>query len=145
MLASDVNAYIHRRVAGVYEFDITATLADDTTADKLMAAMTEYTAQFSKVQMSDIVLARLKKRFADSWRESLDNAEQITSRLAGWLARDLPYDELAKLPERMEAVELKDIRVQMQAISGEGRVVFAVLKPDTSALVSEEKPKKDVK
>ncbi len=153
LLASDVNASIHKRVPGVYEFDLTATLADDVSPEKLMEAMTDYTNQLSRLQLSDATLARLKIRYADGWRESLNNADQVTSRLAGWIARDLPYDELARLPERVDAVLLKDIQVQTEAVSSLGRIVFAILKPDmaidkpsnTAAAKSEDELKKVIK
>ena len=130
LLASDVSAYIQKRVPGVYEFGISATLADEASTEQLTEAMTDYTSQFSKLQISDATLLRLKKRYADGWRESLDNAEQITSRLASWIARDLPYGELAQIPERVESVSLSDIKTQIQAVSNEGRIVFAILKPE---------------
>ncbi len=153
LLASDVNASIHKRVPGVYEFDLTATLADDVSQEKLMQAMTEYTDQISKLQLSEATLTRLKKRYADDWQESLDNADQVTSRLAGWIARNLPYDELARLPKRIEALSLQDVQTQTNAVSSEGRVIFAVLKPDmtidklsnTAITKSEDELKKVVK
>ena len=153
LLASDVNTSIHKRVPGVYEFDITATLADDVSPEKLIQAMTDYTNQLSTFQLTEAALTRLKKRHADEWRESLDNADQITSRLAGWISRDLPYDELARLPERVEAVSVQDVQAQTQAVSSLGRVVFAILKPDdvtdkssnTAATKSEDEQKKVIK
>jgi zinc protease len=142
LVASDVSVSIHKRVQGVYEFDITATLADDVPQAKLIDAMTRYTNQLSKVSFSDATLERLKKRYAESWKESLTNADQITSRLVGWLARDLKYDELAQLPERIAAVSLADITLQTQAISAEGRVIFGILEPDLAVV---EPSKKGIK
>jgi zinc protease len=142
LVASDVSVSIHKRVAGVYEFDITATLADDVPQAKLIEAITRYTNQLSTLQLSEATLERLKKRYADSWQESLNNADQVTSRLVGWLARDLKYDELQNLPERVASVNLTDIAAQTRAISAEGRVIFGVLEPDLTPVESSKKGNK---
>ncbi len=142
LLASDVSVSIHKRIPGIYEFDIVATLADNVPQAKLIEAITRYTNQLSKLQLNETTLQRLKKRYADNWKESLGNADQVTSRLVGWLARDLKYDELAKLPDRVTTVSLSDIATQTQAISAEGRVIFAVLEPDLTPVAE---PKKGAK
>ncbi len=150
-LATDVSIAVQFRVPGVYEFDLTATLADDVTPETLMKAMTRYTDNMANLSLSEATVIRLKKRFADGWKDGQDNAERVTSRLVQWLARDLPYDELAKIPERVSAIAVDDIRVQSLAIAAKGRVVFAILQPGLSqsaitapALSSQDTAKKAV-
>ncbi len=130
VVASDVNVEIQNRLPNVYEFDLTATLADDVTVDKLKEAMTRYTEQLSSLPLNDVTIERLKKRFTDGWSEGADKADQVTSRLVGWVAKGLDYDELAQFPVRVAEVKRADVEAQAAAIASKGRVVFAILEPE---------------
>ncbi len=131
-LATDVNVALHRRAPGVYEFDISATIASEATEARLRTAMTRYTADFSTLPITETTVERLKTRFRNGWLERQNDANSVTTALVGWLARRLDPDEFAKQPERVSVVTLANVKNMQSAIASEGRVVFSILSPDAA-------------
>ena len=76
------------------------------------------------------MLDRLRTRWAKARAAADKQPSQVHSRLVNWLAEGLPYEDMAKWPEQLAAVQPADVETLMRAIAAPGRTAVGILEPE---------------
>ncbi len=122
---------IERVAPETFVISLSASTAPDVDRALLRTELAAYLNGLGdNAGMSDEAFARLKKRITLAQEEADEDPRRVFSRLIDWLANRNDYAELARWPERLQAVEPAAVRDMAKAFAGPGRTIVATIGPE---------------
>lgn len=125
-------ANIDRAANGALYFGLGATPEPEISPERLRDALQSYMTRLADAGLDEKTIARLKKRYAQSYARALADPQTASRRLINWLETPLPYEKLAGMPDVVANLSVDDINRLLRALKAPGRDAIVIFAPKVS-------------
>jgi zinc protease len=129
-LAAGPPSYSLNRVApGIFALTIAADVAPVATPERLLHAMTAYIDNIGNIDLTDVLIDRLKTRFSNGRANADKDAALVHKRLIDWFDQRNTFAAYNAWPGEIASITGDDVRAAAKDLSGPGRIVTGVAGP----------------